>query len=99
VRGERVVCKTPQWLESLLRRHGFNGLVLDVTPIRGGMRGGEIRAWLDARAEPWAAFVILDDEEFAQLDGRLVQTSFAAGGLLDRHVDRAITMLGGWAAD
>jgi hypothetical protein len=99
VRGGRVVCKTPQWLESLLRRHGFNGLVLDVTPIRGGMRGGEIRAWLDARAEPWAAFVILDDEEFAQLDGRLVQTSFAAGGLLDRHVDRAIAMLGGWAAD
>jgi hypothetical protein len=42
--------------------------------------------------------VILDDEEFAQLDGRLVQTSFAEGGLLDRHVDRAITMLGGWAS-
>jgi hypothetical protein len=98
VRGERVVCKTPQWLESLLRRHGFNGIVLDVTPILGGMRGGEIRAWLDARAEPGAAFVILDDEDYAQLDWRLVQTDFAAGGLLDVHVDRAITMLGGLAS-
>jgi hypothetical protein len=98
VRGGRVVCKTPQWLESLLRRHGFNGLVLDVTPILGGMRGGEIRAWLDARAEPGAAFVILDDEDYAQLDGRLVQTDFTAGGLLDVHVDLAIRMLGGWAS-
>lgn len=98
VRGERVVCKTPQWLESLLRRHGFDGIVLDVTPILGGMRGGEIRAWLDARAEPGATFVILDDEDYAQLDGRLVQTDFAAGGLLDVHVDRAIRMPGGWAS-
>lgn len=97
VRGGRVVCKTAQWLESLLRRHRFDGLVLDVTPIQGH-RGGEIRAWLDARAEPGAAFVILDDEDFAQVDGRLVQTDFNAGGLTDRHVDRAITMLGGWVS-
>lgn len=95
--GGRERLQTPQWLESLLRRHGFNGLVLDVTPIQGS-RGGEIRTWLDARAEPGAAFVILDDDSDAELDGRLVQTDFATGGLLDVHVDRAITMLQGWAS-
>ena len=45
-----------------------------------------------------ATFVILDDEDYAQLDGRLVQTDFAAGGLFDVHVDRAIRMPGGWAS-
>lgn len=97
-RGGRETLRAPQWLESLLRRHGFDGLVLDVTPNLGGMRGDEIRAWLGARAEPGAAFVILDDDGEAELDGRLVRTDFRAGGLLDVHVDRAIRMLGGWAS-
>lgn len=59
-------------------------------------RWKEIRAWLDRpQNRDVTAFVILDDEQDADVDGRLVQTDFYNGGLRDEHVERCIALLAG----
>lgn len=93
-------------LQAVLDEHGFTGHVLGRTPrwlrrAPGGLyaaeeRGNEIQAWLDAAPDydiDVVSFVILDDDsDMAHLADRLIKTSFD-DGLLDSHVDRAVTML------
>jgi hypothetical protein len=87
-------------LQEVLDRAGFMGVVRDKTPewVEGATeRGHEIQAWLDEwnAAVEVVSFVILDDDsDMAHLQHRLVQTKVQSG-LLDHHVDRAITMLNG----
>lgn len=77
----------------VLRRRGFAGRVLGVTPHLDAERGHEIQAWLDHVSRPVERFVILDDDsDMAHLYHRLVQTD-ARLGLTQDHVDRAVRML------
>lgn len=80
-------------LQFILRKHGFNGFVKDVTPILGTRRGFEIQQWLDEHG-PVESFTIIDDDsDMEHLMDKLVKTSFD-DGLQDRHVEQAIAMLG-----
>jgi hypothetical protein len=87
-----------------LRKHGFTGKVIGVTPRgsnRGGERGHEIRDWLELDAPihknrygEVESFVILDDDgDMADFHRFLVQTPPQCG-LLDLHVDAAVKILG-----
>jgi len=88
------------YIDGLLRERGFHHGLLDVTPEhcdpRRGNRGREIDAWLARHAV--GRFVIVDDEWDFDEHHRpyLVKTCFATG-LLDEHVEAAISILG--AAD
>ena len=85
---------------AILGRAGFVGEVIDATPVTIALapgieheRGHEIAAWMSERQID--RFVILDDcDDMAHLRSRLVQTSWSEG-LLDEHVERTVTLLGG----
>lgn len=83
-------------LQTVLTEKGFVGKVLGKTPRYLKNRGEEIQAWLyDAPnyGIEVESFVILDDDsDMAHLMDRLIKTTFD-DGLLDEHVDRAVTML------
>jgi hypothetical protein len=101
--------------EKYLKGNGFIGEVIDKTPDHGrkisfcersrGLRGSEIKAWLDKCEDNVEAFVILDDDaDMEPIMDHLVQTSFHSypadkvnperlGGLQDEHVQKAIDML------
>lgn len=93
------------WLRGLLTGAGLGarGEVIGMTPDLSERPGGgvwrtverheEIRAWLAANEAD--AFVILDDDNDAAIEGHFVQTSFENGGLLDEHVGAAIKILRG----
>jgi len=73
-----------------LAEHGL--FIMDVTPQLPGVRGVEIKAWLDAHPE-YTEFVILDDDNDMQPIGKyLVQTGLLKG-LEQKHVDMAIKIL------
>ena len=91
-------------LNSLLRYHGFNNILVGTTPSMSGMpirgivpgarRGTEIDAWLHEMALVDVTFIILDDDDdMAPYEHRLIQTDFGTG-LTDEHVETAIEMLG-----
>jgi hypothetical protein len=69
--------------------------VLDKTPyLATRRRSDEIEAWLKGTLNRPESFVILDDDETADVEGRLVKTVFSEGGLLDEHVAKALEMFG-----
>lgn len=88
-------CHLPiERIEAILQDHGFDGKILGITPRRTSSRAAEIQAWLDAADEAPAAVVILDDlPEMDHLAPYFVQTTWEEG-LLDVHVERALTLLG-----
>jgi len=89
------------------KEQGVKGEIIGLTPYvyneeyKCRMRGGEIQAWLDANPKP-ESFVILDDEsDMLHLLPRLVQTMWddfevtgEPEGLVMKHAERAIAMLG-----
>ncbi len=78
----------------LAKKRGFAGSIVGMTPELDDDRGHEIRAWLAALPAPPAAWVVIDDEDVAGVDGHFVQTSFEDGGLTDVKVDEALRVLG-----
>jgi len=100
---------SPERMQRILDANGFEGEVIGKTPfardlpqgIRDleGTRGQEITVWLTRNTHLHIAdnFVILDDmgpRSFAHLAPYLVQTTWVAG-LLDEHVEQAISTLKG----
>jgi methylmalonyl-CoA mutase cobalamin-binding subunit len=83
----------------VLRKHGFKGRIVVVTPeIPGALRGNEIQRWLDTagvlRRFNVETFVILDDDsDMAHLKHQLVRTSFTHG-LQREHVEAVVAMFG-----
>jgi hypothetical protein len=99
--------RTVEQLQDTLKRRGFLGEVIGVTPdlcrvpdSETGLylvkvRGVEIQAWLDENAQAGASIAILDDDaDMAHLEHRLVKTTMAKG-LLDTHVGKVIDLLSG----
>jgi hypothetical protein len=85
--------KTAGELQALFAAEGFDGRVIDTTPIGapGADRGEEIAAWL--AEHPVDGYVILDDHaDLGTLRGRLVQTH-PARGLQAADVPRALALL------
>jgi hypothetical protein len=81
-------------LQAILRKHGFTGEVLGLTPVLNTKRGHEIQQWLDENG-PIESLVILDDDsDMVHLLDKLVQTTFDLG-LQDEHVEKAVTLLMG----
>lgn len=77
----------------ILRENGFKGVVVGITPYRGGeLRGMEIQAWIDAY-DFKGPFVIIDDgADMAHLIPYLVQTRFAVG-VTEENVKQAIDVI------
>lgn len=98
--GENLRLKTPKDLEDILKRKGFEGEVIGLTPRLGGkerpQRGDEIQDWMDEYQEevgPISAFVILDDDsDMVHLTSKLVQTHWETG-LLPEHVPAVLQHL------
>lgn len=92
----RVMFPLEEILNDFLIPGGFKGEIVGKTPpakFSYRPRGNEIQEWLDDHPEV-TKFVILDDEEdMLHLENRLIRTSFEDGGLLDEHVEEAISML------
>jgi hypothetical protein len=85
--------KTAGELQALFAAEGFDGRVVDTTPVGapGADRGEEIAAWL--AAHPVDGYVILDDHaDMGALRSRLVQTHPALG-LQSADVPRALALL------
>lgn len=82
---------SPQSLQTLLNQHGFTGTIIGCTPdISSQTRSREIESWLEGN--PVESFVILDDEKIEGFGLRQVWTDIGSG-LLDSHVDQAISIL------
>lgn len=80
-------------MEQLLAGAGYAHHLLSATPSTQRHRGADIAAWL-ARHPGWGPIAIVDDDaDMGALGHRLVQTSFAGGGLTAEHADRLIALL------
>lgn len=83
-------------IRGFLYARGFDGVVIDATPVIAGVpRGEEIAFWLHARGERMGVetFAILDDcTDMGRVQDRLIQTTWERG-LEPEHVERAIAML------
>jgi hypothetical protein len=80
-------------IQSLLCEKGFNGEILDMTPIIGDdMRAIEIRRWLYARRHETIKFVILDDDPVEGFGELFVKTDKKTG-LTQCDVDRCVALL------
>jgi hypothetical protein len=100
--GAKIVISSSKRLRFINKPNGFNELVaffgkrgikniVGATPeLKGKPRYAEIEAWLNAHKVK--AFVIIDDDLAAQVDGKQVKTMFETG-LLDWHVEEAIKVL------
>lgn len=101
--GEIVLSSTWRMTDGLARTRGLlqkmglrPGRMIDATPVMHTYRGLEIQSWLDSFPEelPLDQIVILDDDcDMEHLEHRLVKTQHAKG-LLDKHVDEALSLLG-----
>jgi hypothetical protein len=80
-------------LQQLLRRRGFEGMVVGATPQLGENtpRGHEISLWVEA-ARP-RKFVILDDDSDMEPLGHYHVATTRQHGLLQTHVDQAVEIL------
>jgi hypothetical protein len=96
---------TPEKLQAVLRLHGYEGSVLDITPhdmgcdwhdgpCDQGHRGGEINQWLvENKHIRVNKFAIVDDgSDMHPYEDRLVQTSIQLG-LQDVEGDEIIELL------
>lgn len=100
--GAKVVLST-MWrkqytidtLKGFLKERGFEGEVIDITPVKLSYvpRGKEIQMWMREQREKPIHFAIIDDDEEAGIgfDRRFVHTP---DGVEDEHVEKAIEILG-----
>ncbi len=80
-------------LEGIFNQSGIK--LFDRTPLLGGNRSKEIRAWLSGR-EDIESFVIIDDIKFGwgELEEYVVKTDYRIGNALEQmHIDKAIKIL------
>lgn len=80
-------------LEGVFNQCGIE--LFDRTPLLGGNRSKEIRAWLSGR-EDIESFVIIDDIKFGwgELDDYVVKTDYRIGRALEQiHIDKSIKVL------
>ena len=85
--------ETGRELEGIFSQHGIK--LFDRTPLLGGNRSKEIRAWLSGR-ENIEGFVIIDDIKFGwgELENYVVKTDYRIGNALEQtHIDKAIKIL------
>ncbi len=88
----RIIFSIP-YLTLVLKRHGFEGEILGVTPNLNTERGVEIQSWMtdnDIRAHQIA--ILDDDSDMAHLKHRHVKTSFAYG-LTEAEANKVIHLL------
>lgn len=84
-------------ISQALRETGLETDLIGATPELG-VRGVEIRAWLDA-SRLAADFLIVDDEdELGALSAHLVRTSYETG-LLDAHADEIVARFERYGAE
>ena len=78
-----------------LKEAGWEGpLITETTPdLLDSERGDEIALWLSNHSDVDKFVIIDDDDDMGNLIGRLVQTSFEDGGLLDQHVNEIVRRL------
>jgi hypothetical protein len=90
-------------LQECIASYGITGKVVGMTPdfvaqqpsglyVAYGHRGGEITAWMNDNLGV-DNYIVIDDESVMGHGDRLIKTQFDTG-LLDSHVEIAITMLG-----
>lgn len=101
-RDEEKCSEDVKYLIRRLKREGIH--IMDKTPGNGleCLRGGEIRAWLNAH-KGVDAWVVLDDDVFEDYEAEgilphLVETNFYDGGLNERLAEEAIRVLNGGVA-
>lgn len=96
-----VICVSSTWrhrmanTERVLKAAGLKVPIIGKTPdLMSEPRGAEIRKWLEEKVVE--SFVIIDDDtDFdAELTKSFVKTSMEDGGLLDHHVEAAVSILG-----
>lgn len=108
-----VVCISSTWrilfpstyIEQLLRKRGFRGIVIGATPSLGEYekdekghvlihRGFEIQNWLDALGDKVKSYVILDDDS-DMMPGQMKNyvRCYTAHGLRESQVRQAINVL------
>lgn len=78
------------FLTEFFGKFGITQIVGMTPSFLGKPRREEIIAWL--KEHPVASFVILDDDEAANVLGRQIRTHFE-DGLQDSHVERAVAVL------
>lgn len=79
------------WLQKVLEARGFEGEVIGATPHFPELsRKYEISAWLNEHKPE--AYVVLDDDADAEIQGRFVRTGHHFG-LLDKDVEEAKRIL------
>lgn len=82
-----------QELREIFGEAGVTAIIKDVTPKMYQQRGVEIQTWLDACADDFDRFVILDDDsDMGDLMPFLVKTQFM-DGLQDEHVEQAVNLI------
>lgn len=82
----------PKGLGTILQMRGFTGRVIDRTVYLAGQpRSDEIEEWLNAHEVE--SYVILDDDDDAEIDGHFVQTHIMVG-LTKEDVEKAVVILG-----
>jgi hypothetical protein len=89
------IARTQDHIWRDLRRHGFVGEVIDVTPhCSGEPRAFEIAAWLKHRAEDIISFAIVDDDLDAGfgMEDKFVRTMHT-DGLTRSDTDKLIAIL------
>ena len=83
-------------LNRVLAREGLE--IFDKTGYKDSWnRSEEVIEWMQQAPEPVESFIILDDCDYYWKDYCMsdywIESSFMAGGLLERHVERAIHIL------
>lgn len=96
-----VICVSSSWrlgrsvaeLGELLATQGIRAEVVGATPVDFRARGLEIARWLAEHPEVTVYAILDDDSDMRQLARQHVKTDFE-DGLLDHHVESAVSLLG-----
>ena len=86
---------TLDYMQTLAKEMGIEAPVIGITPSfnHDRSRDDEITAWLLKAEGTWDGILVIDDDTSERFRRIQIKPSWTAGGLLDVHADRAITML------
>jgi hypothetical protein len=79
----------------MLERRGFDGVLVDETPIVDKTRGEQIQAWLAMHRGEVERYIAIDDSPFMEplAKENRVKTSGRRGGITESERDEAIQKL------
>ena len=82
-------------MQELLETRGFEGRLVDETPVINETRGQQIQAWLARHGDDVGRYVAIDDSPFMSPlpHERCVRTSGRRGGITEEEKDEAIRKL------